>query len=130
MGVTMSLVLAMSLTACGTSSDNKNDTTGASAAAQTEAAAQTADSGQRPARKQLRSVWAIHSLPSICSTLLRRTLPRWWKNDPEAQSILTYIPARHLELIQNLQKPAQREMWIYIFLPRASIRHVIHHLLL
>ena len=45
MGVTMSLVLAMSLTACGTSSDNKNDTTGASAAAQTEAAAQTADSG-------------------------------------------------------------------------------------
>lgn len=40
MGVTMSLVLAMSLTACGTSSDNKNDTTGASAAAQTEAVAQ------------------------------------------------------------------------------------------
>ena len=45
MGVTMSLVLAMSLTACGTSSDNKNDTTGTSAAAQTEAAAQTIDSG-------------------------------------------------------------------------------------
>ena len=54
MGVTMSLVLAMSLTACGTSSDNKNDTTGASAAAQTEAA-----------QKQLPSAWAIHSLPSI-----------------------------------------------------------------
>lgn len=45
MGVTMSLVLAMSLTACGTSSDNKNDSTGASAAAQTEAVAQTAYSG-------------------------------------------------------------------------------------
>lgn len=60
MGLTMSLVLAMSMAACGTSTDNKNDTTGATAASSTEAPAGS-DASEAPASTETITLRLAHT---------------------------------------------------------------------
>lgn len=126
----MSLVLAMSLTACGTSSDNKNHTTGASTAAQTEAAAQTADSDAAASAETVTLRLAhTQSAEHLINASAEKFAALVEERSGGAIHIDVY-PSETLGTNTELAEACSEEMWIYIFPLRASIRHAIHRSLL